>query len=230
MRVAIIIARGGSKRIPRKNVKPFAGQPMILYPIRVALKTPLFDEVFVSTDDDEIAAISMKAGAMVPFKRPASLADDHATTLQVMGHAVRYLLEHDAPLEAACCIYPCTPFLEREELEAGYREMVAKAKAYALPVLKYSPAVQRALVLDEANTVKMGAPEHQSTRTQDLQPRWYDAGRWYWGTRAAWSTEASIFEGLAVAIPSDRDHGIDIDTPEDWELAETLYRMREAAP
>jgi len=223
VKVAIIIARGGSKRIPRKNIKTFAGRPIILYPIWAALKAPIFDEVFVSTDDHEIANIEMGAGAMVPFMRPASLADDHATTLQVMGHAVRYLLQHGAPLEAACCIYPCTPFVEPSDFQPAFEAMMTKAAAYAFPVIPAQPGVEPVLQMDENDFIR-------NAQSDSNGRQWNDPGQWYWGTVVAWQQQLHIFAGRAIGIPTDRNRAIDINTQEDWNLAEAFYAKWESPP
>lgn len=224
MKVAIIIARGGSKRIPRKNVKSFHGQPIMLYPLQAALRSNLFDEVYVSTEDEEIAQIAMAHGACVPFMRPKHLATDKATTLQVMGHAVNYLLDHAAPLQAACCLYPCSPFVTPVDLVDGWRALADNGRhSYSLPVAQFPVAAQRALTLEPDRTVRMHHPEMEKERTQDVDLSWYDAGQWYWGRATAWKVEMPIYQGAAIGVPVHRNKAIDINVEADWEFAELVF-------
>lgn len=226
-RVAIIPARGGSKRLPRKNIRPFHGKPIIAYPIAAARASQLFDEVIVSTDDPEISRLAVVLGAHEVIHRPAALADDYATTAAVMRHAVNFLMEAGAPLETACCIYPCTPFIRPQDLHDGYNLRVTAEEIYCFPVAAYAPAMQRALRLD-LGVVEPVWPQFEGVRTQDLEPRYFDAGQWYWGLAYAWRYEAPIYQN-AAGLVIDRMRAIDIDTYDDWRLAEALFTTREAA-
>lgn len=171
-RVAIIPARGGSKRIPRKNIKLFQGQPMIAYPIRAALLSGLFDRVIVSTDDEEIASVARELGAEVPFMRPAALADDHAGTVAVIQHALRELAATGDHPEYTCCLYATAPFVLPEKLREGFELLAARPdKDFAFTVSDYAAPVQRALRVNADGGVESLYPEYQQTRSQDLGAR-----------------------------------------------------------
>jgi len=223
MRLAIIPARGGSKRIPRKNVRPFAGKPMIGYAIATALASGLFRDVVVSTDDDEIAAVARELGASVPFKRPDQLADDHTPTVPVIAHALEaYAALAGAPDEV-CCIYPGVPFLEVEDLRQALA-LLERGADYAFPVAQFMSPVQRALSRGPDGSTRPFFPEYAATRTQDLEPAYHDAGQFYWGQRSAWLARLNIhLHGRTIVLPAWRV--VDIDTPEDWERAERLHAV-----
>lgn len=224
MNVAIIPARGGSKRIPRKNVKLFAGRPMIAHAIEAARASELFDRVVVSTDDDEIAAIAKQHGAEVPFMRPADLADDHTPTAPVIAHALSALEEAGATaIDYLCCIYPGVPFLKMEDLAAGLDLLQKRGSGYTFPVAAYPAPIQRALKMAEDGSLQSFEPRHALTRTQDLEPAFFDAGQFYWGAAETWRTAGPIHaDAHGLLIPEWRV--VDIDTPADWERAERLYR------
>ena len=222
-RIAIIPARGGSKRIPRKNIRSFAGQPMIGYAIRAAQTCGAFDRVIVSTDDDEIAAIAIDFGAELPFMRPADLADDHTPTVPVVAHAIQACREMGWPVDYACCIYPGVPMIEPDDLSAAFDMlMAADGRGYVFPVAPFPSAIQRALRRHDDGTVAPFQPEHVATRTQDLEPGYYDAGQFYWGAGDTWLAGLNIHaNGRTVVLPEWRV--VDIDTPDDWERAEKLF-------
>lgn len=226
MRAAIITARGGSKRLPRKNVRDFHGRPIIVHAIRTAMNTGLFDTVIVSTDDAEISLVATAFGAEAPFQRPPELADDHASTAQVMKHAVNWLLERARHYEHVCCIYPCTPLMRATDLIDGHQLLERTGKCYAFPVAQYAPAMQRALRVEPDGRVQSVWPNFDGVRTQDLEPRYYDAGQWYWGTAEAWLNEIPIYGSWSVAMPIQRWRAIDIDTEDDWLIAEAVYRAQ----
>lgn len=225
MRVAVIPARGGSKRIPRKNIRQFAGRPMIAWSIEAALSSGLFDQVVVTTDDDEIAAVAAKEGATVPFRRPPELSDDHTPTKPVVAHAI-------AEIEAAsgrkishvCCIYPTAPFLKTEDLVAGWRAIAEGGFRYAFAVTSYAYPVQRALKRLPAGGVEMLYPEHRVARSQDLEEVWHDAGQFYFGDASAFVDDLPVFapHTAPVILPRWRVH--DIDTQEDWVRAELVFQ------
>ncbi len=222
--VAIIPARGGSKRIPRKNIRPFLGAPMIAYPIRLALESGLFDDVVVSTDDEEIAEIAERLGARVPFRRPSELSDDMAGTRPVIEHALAQILGADRPVASACCIYPCTPLLRASDLVEASRLLDAAAPdRFVFPVIEFPCPIERALRRDADGHVSPADPSHTQTRTQDLLPAYYDAGQFYWGSTAAWQGPREIFDGAATLI-IDASRVVDIDTESDWRHAERLAR------
>lgn len=224
MRVAIIPARGGSKRIPRKNIKEFCGKPMIAWSIEAALESKCFDHVIVSTDDKEIAEVAREWGATVPFMRPAKLSDDFTGTLPVIRHAVEWLNQNETPVEYACCIYAAAPFVSAEDLKQGLELIKGTGSSYAFSVTSYAFPIQRAIRITESGRVTMFNPEHFQTRSQDLEEAWHDAGQFYWGTAKAWCEERPIFaeDSLPVKLPRYRVQ--DIDTPEDWVRAEWLFK------
>ena len=222
-RVAVIPARGGSKRIPRKNVRAFAGKPMIAHAIGAARNAGLFDHVLVSTDDDEIASIARELGAETPFVRPAELSDDHTPTVPVIAHAIAASESLGIAVDVACCIYPCVPFIQADDLRSSLQRLEDSGADYCFPIAEFPSAVQRALRCDASGAVSPLYPEHELTRTQDLEPAYYDAGQFYWGRRDAWLGNANIHRhGVGLPIPAWR--AIDIDTPEDWTRAERLYQ------
>ena len=236
-RIAVLPARGGSKRIPRKNIKPFLGRPMIAWPIASLQATGLFDRIIVSTDDPEIAEIARDAGAETPFQRPAALSDDHTGTREVIAHAIDAEAADTgrAPQDndLICCVYPTAPFLRGSDIARGSDIMAAADWRYVLSVCAFDVPVQRAFTLQQAETggatgeggkMEMLFPQHFKTRSQDLPPVYFDAGQFYWGTAAAWRSDAAIFgpQASAVILPAERVQ--DIDTPADWAAAETKAR------
>jgi pseudaminic acid cytidylyltransferase len=229
MRVAIIPARGGSKRIPRKNIRPFAGRPIIAYSIQAALVSGLFDEVIVSTDDDGIADIAQKHGATVPFRRSPDLADDHATTIAVVQHALGWLADNGRDIDLACCIYATAPFLRAADLRDGLAKLIDSGRSFAFSVTSFEFPIQRALRLRPDGALDAVAPEHANTRSQDLEPAYHDAGQFYWGRAAAFREERVLFspESVPVILPRYLVH--DIDTEEDWVRAELAYQALRGA-
>lgn len=228
MKLAIIPARGGSKRIPRKNIKPFCGKPMIAWSIAAARESACFDRIIVSTDDTEIAELAWNVGAEAPFVRPAELSDDHTGTIPVIAHAIQWLRQHgDAPA-VVCCIYATAPFLCTEDLCRGLELLERSCSDYAFSVTDYAFPIQRAIRITAANRVEMFYPEHFNTRSQDLEEAWHDAGQFYWGRTEAWLSGRPIFSAGSVPVILPRHRVQDIDTPQDWERAERMFRvMRE---
>ena len=215
-RIAVIPARGGSKRIPRKNVKLFAGQPMISYAIRTALESRLFDHVVVSTDDDEIVEVAGRCGAEVPFIRPKELSDDDTATVPVIVHAI----------ENCNGIYPCVPFLQVHDLTDSFQLFTSADAQFCFPVVEFPSPIQRALTINTHGMVASFLPENELSRTQDLTVTYHDAGQFYWGSSAAWKTNTHIHSNaVGYVIPSWRT--IDIDTPDDWTRAEILAKSRD---
>ena len=219
MKVAIIPARGGSKRIPRKNIKPFHGQPMIAWSIQAALQSDCFDHVIVSTDDYEIADISKAHGATVPFIRPVELSDDYTGTIPVIAHAIDWVNQHIGNVELACCIYATAPFVSAEDIRHGLRLLLDSNADYAFTVTSYAFPIQRAIRITTQNRIEMFNPEHFSTRSQDLEEAWHDAGQFYWGRSEAWLAAKPLFSRYSVPVPLPRHRVQDIDTLEDWERA-----------
>lgn len=221
MRVAIIPARGGSKRIPGKNIRPFLGHPMISWPIAVARASGLFDRVLVSTDDAAIAAAAREAGAEVPFLRDAALADDHATVTAVVQDAVRRLnLTDDA---MACLIYATAALIRPADLRAGLDALEATGADYALSVASFPAPVDRALVIAGGH-LSMLNPANLFTRSQDLPEAYHDAGQFCWGRAGAWLSERRAMSAPTAPVILPRARVQDIDTPEDWDHAEALAR------
>ena len=224
MSVAIIPARGGSKRIPRKNIKEFCGKPMIAWSIEAAKASDCFDKIIVSTDDQEIADIAHEWGAEVPFLRPAKLSDDHTGTIPVMRHAIQWLGTHFGKIDFACCIYATAPFVLPRDLQIGWDLINGTACDYAFSVTSYAFPIQRAIRITERDRVAMFNSEHFGTRSQDLEEAWHDAGQFYWGTAEAWCSERIIFSEGSIPVKLLRHRVQDIDTPEDWVRAEWLFR------
>lgn len=228
MKVAIIPARGGSKRIPRKNVKDFCGKPMIAWSIEAAKASSCFDQIIVSTDDVEIAKVAREWGALVPFMRPDELSDDLTGTLPVVRHAVEWLNQNGAPVEYACCFYATAPFVSSEDLKRGLQLIQDSGSSYAFSVTSYAFPIQRAIRITKNGRVAMFNPEHFQTRSQDLEEAWHDAGQFYWGTAEAWCEERTIFGEDSVPVKLPRHRVQDIDTSEDWTRAEWLFRAMQA--
>lgn len=224
MIVAIIPARGGSKRIPRKNLKPFAGQPVIAWSIRAAQRAGVFDRILVTTDDDEIATVAEEHGAEVPFRRPADLANDHTPTMPVIAHAIEWLKHHRGPVQLACCIYATAPLLQPRFLKEGLDIMRSKADAdFAFSMTSYAFPIFRSLRRTEAGTVEMLWPEHELTRSQDLPQAWHDAGQFYWGRPLSFEREGGVFSARSYPVFLPRHLVQDIDSPEDWQTAEAMF-------
>lgn len=222
MKLAIIPARGGSKRIPRKNIKPFCGKPMIAWSIEAALTSQCFDKVVVSTDDDEIAQVAREYGAEIPFMRPAQLADDYTGTIAVVAHAVEAL--QLVANDQVCCLYATAPFVQSGDLKRGVALLDETKADYAFSVTSYAFPIQRAIKLTENNRIDMFQPEHFNTRSQDLEEAWHDAGQFYWGTAAAWLEGKPLFTQASVPVKLPRHRVQDIDTMEDWQRAQWLFK------
>jgi pseudaminic acid cytidylyltransferase len=221
MNIAVIPARGGSKRIPRKNIKVFGGKPMIVYAITAAKKSGLFDHVLVSTDDAEIATIANEWGAETPFVRPAELANDFTATVPVVAHAIQACEALGWSFDNVCCIYPGVPFIEIEDLQGAFKHLEAGSADYFFPVTEFPSAIQRALKQNSDGVMQPFYPEFELARSQDLESAYYDAGQFYWGKKKAWLNNPRIHSnGAGYVIPSWRV--IDIDTPADWDRAELL--------
>lgn len=223
--VAIIPARGGSKRIPRKNLKPFDGVPMIVRSIRTALDSGVFDQVIVSTDDEQIAEVARAHGADVPFMRPAALADDFTGTAAVIVHALSELQHFDF----ACCVYATAPLLQPRYLRRGLELLEQHPdKSFAFSVASFGFPVQRALILDADGALTSLYPEFRHTRSQDLPEAFQDAGQFYWGRSEAWLRGDALFSSASLPVMLPRHLVQDIDTPEDWTRAEYLFAALKA--
>lgn len=222
MNLAVIPARGGSKRIPRKNIRPFAGKPMIAWSIDAARASGCFDRILVSTDDDVIAEVARGCGAEVPFRRSAELADDHTPTIPVIAQAVRWLAEQGQTPEAVCCLYATAPFVQADDLRRGLALLEETRCDYAFTVTPYAAPIQRAVRITAAGRVQMFWPEQFNTRSQDLEPAYHDAAQFYWGRPQAWLAGTPIFSADTAPLVLPRWRVQDIDTLEDWERAERM--------
>jgi pseudaminic acid cytidylyltransferase len=225
MRVAVIPARGGSKRIPHKNIRDFAGKPMIAHSIECALRSNLFDRVMVSTDSREIAMVAEQFGAEIPFFRPADLADDHASTTEVVAHSVEWLLKNGQPLSAVCCIYATAPLVQAEDLQKGLELLQGGKWDYVFSATSFAYPIFRSFVQKAAGGLEMLFPEHFSTRSQDFPEALHDAGQFYWGTPEAWLARMQIFSDTSTIVTVPRWRVQDIDTPDDWEQAQIMWKV-----
>jgi pseudaminic acid cytidylyltransferase len=223
MKLAVIPARGGSKRIPRKNIRDFLGKPVIAYSIEAALQSKLFNQVVVSTDDNEIADVARGLGAKVPFMRPAKLSDDHTGTADVVKHALSWFAEQGTPAEFACCIYATAPFVTSQDLQDGFELLSSSRKSYAFSVTSFGFSIQRALRLTEGG-LEPFSPAHSETRSQDLEEAFHDAGQFYWGRATAFLSDVPLFSNASLPVVLPRYRVQDIDTVEDWQRAEFMYR------
>lgn len=225
MKIAVIPARGGSKRIPRKNIRLFCGKPIMAYSISAAQQTGLFDQIVVSTDDEEIASVARACGATTPFVRPRAIADDFTGTNAVVKHAIGWFNGQGHDITLACCIYATAPLLEARFIQDGYDALVGSDADFAFSVTSYAFPIQRALRLAPNGRVDAMYPEHRMTRSQDLEPAYHDAGQFYWGTARAFLEDTPLFSPQSVGIVLPRFLVQDIDTLEDWEQAELMYRI-----
>jgi N-acylneuraminate cytidylyltransferase len=228
MRIAIIPARGGSKRILRKNIKKFAGKPMITRSILAAQESGLFDHIVVSTDDEEIAEVSMSVGADVPFLRPRELADDYVATRPVVNHAILEVTKLYGSPVFVCCIYATAPFMRASDLQEGLRLLVTHQADFAFTVTSFAYPIQRALRLMPTRGLTMFYPEYKESRSQDLEDAYHDAGQFYWGTAEAFLANRSSFSESSVPIILPRHRVHDIDTEEDWRRAELMFKALES--
>lgn len=222
--VAIIPARGGSKRIPRKNIRDFLGKPIIAYSIEIALKSKLFDEVMVSTDDDEIAEIAVKFGAKVPFKRSEKAADDFASTDDVVQEVLLKYKEQGKNFDKCCCIYPCAPLISMENLQKAYHLLDTFDSVF--PVVQYSYPIQRALKKDKQDKVSFFYPEYIDSRSQDLETSYHDAGQFYWLDVTNMLSKRDMISDNSGAVVISELEAQDIDNETDWQLAEIKFKLQ----
>ncbi len=225
MRIAFIPARGGSKRIPRKNIRDFHGQPIIAYSIQSAQQCGLFDKVIVSTDDTEIADIARQYGAEVPYMRPAQLADDHSTIGDVMNEFVIWLDQQAWPVTEMCLIFPTAPLLRSTDLIAGHALMQGAQWRYVIAATEYVFPIQRSFLLNEVGGMQMLHPEHFRTRSQDLPTTYHDAALFCWANIQTWRDNAPGFTADSTIHPIPHYRVIDLDTEDDWRRAELMYKV-----
>jgi len=224
MIVAIIPARGGSKRIPRKNIRPFAGKPMIAYSIAAARGCALFDRIIVSTEDEEIAEVARSHGAETPFSRPQELADDSTGDGEVIDHALRELAHHGQRVDFACCVYATAPFLSAEDLRRGFDLLKKNGRRFTFAATAFPSRIQRAIRLLPGGGIAPFFPQWIQSRSQDLEDAYLDAGQFYWADAEAWQQRLPFYEAHTEPVILPRHRVQDIDTLEDWAHAELMYR------
>ena len=225
MNICVIPARGGSKRIPRKNIKEFNGKPIIAYSIEASLKSNCFSQVIVSTDDDEISEVAKKYGALVPFVRPDELSNDYAGTISVIKHAIEWMENNNNYIESVCCLYATAPFIQSKIISKAYQQLKDSNSDYCFSVTSFSFPIQRAIKIVQGDKVDMFYPEHFNTRSQDLEEAYHDAGQFYWGKAQAFKDESPLFSEVATPYVLPRYLVQDIDTMEDWIRAEAMYKV-----
>ena len=222
MKVAVIPARGGSKRIPRKNIRKFAGKPMIAHSIDCAIRSGLFDRIIVSTDDEEISQIAQKFGAEVPFERPAALSDDYTGTTEVVAHAINWLLSHKITVSEVCCIYATAPFVDPEDIRQALTVLQSGDWRYVFSATTFASPVLRSFTKNPEGGLEMLFPDNFDERSQDLSEVFYDAGQFYWGSASAWLSNVKLFDGESTVVYIPRWRVQDIDTEADWLRAESM--------
>ena len=221
MRIAVIPARGGSKRVPRKNIRTFAGQPMIVWPIKAALSSGLFDQVVVSTDDAEIAEVARMAGASVPFMRPENLSDDYVDTKSVIRHAISELkLKTEVQV---CCIYPTSVFADSQLLNEGLEKLISSNCKFVFSITSVDPSVYRSFTKAADDHITMLFPDNYAKRTQDLPSLYCDAAQFYWAKVGAWQSDLDIFGADSIGVFIDPSRVQDIDTESQWHAAERIF-------
>ena len=225
MRLCVIPARGGSKRIPRKNIKEFFGQPIISYSIKVAIASKCFDRVIVSTDDAEIAEVAKSFGADIPFMRSKQLSDDYVGTGSVSKHAIEWCESQGQAVSDVCCLYATAPFVQAGAINKAYQQMTLEKADYCFTVTNFVFPIQRAIKITENNRLDMFYPSNYAHRSQDLEDAWHDAGQFYWGKAEAFKQQKIIFskDSTPYILPSYLVQ--DIDTLEDWKRAELMYQV-----
>ena len=225
MKLCVIPARGGSKRIPHKNIKIFCGQAMIGYSIKAALDSKCFDQVIVSTDDDEIAEVAKSFGASVPFLRPESLANDYAGTIPVIKHAIEWFDDQNQLPSEVCCLYATAPFVQADAIRKAYKKMMQEQVDYCFTVTSFASPIQRAIKVTAENRIEMLHPENLETRSQDLEESYHDAGQFYWGKAESFRQQKPLFSKGATPYILPRHLVQDVDTLEDWRRAELMYQV-----
>ncbi len=225
MNVVIVPARGGSKRIPKKNIKEFCGKPIISYPILELKKSNIVNKVIVSTDDKEIAAVAKKYGAEIPFIRPKNISDDITGIADVIRHAILYL-QQQITIENVCCVLPTAPFISAKDIDEAFNLLIDKQCQFVFSATKYNYPVQRSFIINDKNQISMLFPENYEKRSQDLEEVFHDAGQFYWGNKKSWLSEKNIInsESHPYLIPHYQVQ--DIDTVEDWLRAEDIEKIR----
>lgn len=225
MNICVIPARGGSKRIPRKNIKFFNGKPIIAYSIEAAIKSGCFDKIIVSTDDEEISRIAKNFGAEVPFIRPAELSNDFAATNPVISHAFNWLESKGNLINHICCLYATAPFIDHTSISDSYKKFEEMKADFCFCVTSFPYPIQRAIKIEKYGKIELFQPESYHNRSQDLEETYHDAGQFYWGTKQAWNSDNSILSDTVIPYILPRHLVQDIDSPEDWLRAEIMYKV-----
>lgn len=225
MNLCVIPARGGSKRIPKKNLKQFCGKPIIVWSIELAIASNCFDKIIVSTDDPEIANLAKNCGADVPFVRPKKLSDDYTGTVSVIAHALQWQIDHYLKPSFVCCIYATAPFIQLGDLKYALRILKSSSSDYVFPVTNYSYPIQRSFKIKKDKRLKMFFPKDYSSRSQDLEDAFHDAGQFYWGLADSWLKKKPIISKNSSSILIPRHRALDIDTFEDWLIAEKMFEV-----
>ena len=224
MNICVIPARGGSKRIPNKNIKDFCGKPIIAWSIECALDSGCFDEIIVSTDDAKIAEVAQSFGAKVPFMRPKNLADDFTGTVPVVQHAVDWCAEHQTMPKNVCCLHATAPFVLPVYLQEGLSLLQTEGVDYVFSAAEFESPFQRSFKLTDSGHIEMFYPENIDARSQDLTPAFYNAGQFYWGKGNAWAEGKRVLLSRSKPMIVQRGRAQDIDTLADWEYAEILFK------
>ena len=225
MNICVIPARGGSKRIPRKNIKTFNGKPIIAYSIEAALASSCFEKVIVSTDDEEISEVAKDFGAEVPFIRPVEISNDFAATNPVISHAVDWMENQGNLINHVCCLYATAPFIEPNSISNAYKKFKAMKADFCFSVTSFPFPIQRAIKINKSGKVGLFKPEHFLSRSQDLEEAYHDAGQFYWGTKQAFNIDISLLSEVVIPYILPRHLVQDIDSPEDWTRAEIMHQV-----
>lgn len=225
MRIAIIPARGGSKRIPGKNIKLFYDKPIISWSIKAAINSGVFDKVIVSTDDKKIAEIAIESGAEVPFTRPAEISDDFTGTNEVIKHAIQHFNNKGENIDYVCCIYATAPFIQSNDIKAGFDKFIENNAEYVFTVTSFPFPIQRAVRINTSGLVEPIWPENEKLRSQDLEEAFHDAGQFYWGSADSFLLDKNIFSSKSFPVLLPRYFVQDIDTLEDWKRAEMMFKV-----
>jgi pseudaminic acid cytidylyltransferase len=224
MNICIIPARSGSKRIPKKNIKSFFGKPIIAWSIKIAIESKCFDKIIVSTDDNKIANIAKRYGAEVPFMRPKKLSGDFTETVPVISHAIKWQIKNDQKPDYVCCIYATAPFIELSNLKNCLEILKNSDSDYVFPATNFAYPIQRSFKIQNNKRLKMFYPKYRKSRSQDLEEAYHDVGQFYWGSSDAWLKNKEIISKNSTPILVPRARAIDIDTIEDWEIAEKMFK------
>ena len=225
MNICVIPARGGSKRIPRKNIKTFNGKPIIAYSIEAALASSCFKKVIVSTDDEEISEVAKDFGAEVPFIRPVEISNDFAATNPVISHAVDWMENQGNLINHVCCLYATAPFIEPNSISNAYTKFKDMKADFCFSVTSFLFPIQRAIKINKSGKVGLFQPEHFHSRSQDLEETYHDARQFFWGTKQAFNIDISILSKVVIPYILPRHLVQDIDSPEAWTRAEIMHQV-----